>query len=142
MTALASSDLPTPDLPTSVWGAMRRGMGGTCPRCGGARLFRAFLKPVDRCALCGQDWTLHAADDFPPYVAILVTGHIMAPVMILLGSSPVMPTWALVLIAVILASVMLMGLLQPAKGAIIGLQWWLGMHGFAPRPGKVEAGVE
>jgi len=52
------------------------------------------------------------------------------------------PTWPGMLIAVVLAVTMLMGLLQPAKGAIIALQWCQGMQGFAVRPGKVEAGVE
>ena len=66
----------------------------------------------------------------------------MAPVMIVLGSATAIPMWVTVVIAVTLAVVMLMNLLQPAKGAIIALQWWMGMAGFAPRPGKVEAGVE
>ncbi|WP_353229798.1 DUF983 domain-containing protein [Novosphingobium sp.] len=131
-----------PDLPHSVMAALRRGFMGRCPRCNGARLFAKFLKPVDRCPLCSQDWTLHAADDFPPYVAIIVTGHVMAPIMILLGSATAIPTWLTVLIAVTIAVTMLMSLLQPAKGAIIALQWWMGMQGFAARPGKVEAGVE
>ncbi len=132
----------TLDLPQSLWAAMRRGIAGKCPRCGGARLFAKFLKPVAQCASCGQDWTLHSADDFPPYVAIIVTGHVMAPIMILLGSATAIPTWLTVLIAVTIAVTMLMSLLQPAKGAIIALQWWMGMQGFAARPGKVEAGVE
>ena len=85
---------------------------------------------------------MHAADDFPPYVAIIVTAHVMAPIMILLGSSATLPTWVLVAIALLIAMPMLMALLQPAKGGIIALQWWLGMAGFAPRPGKVEAGAE
>jgi uncharacterized protein (DUF983 family) len=132
----------TVDLPRTLWAAMRRGIGGKCPRCGGAHLFAKFLKPVERCPSCGQDWTLHTADDFPPYVAIIVTGHVMAPIMILLGSSTYLPTWALVAIALAIAVTMLMTLLQPAKGGIIALQWWMGMSGFAPKPGKVEAGVE
>jgi len=131
-----------PDLPVSLFAAMRRGGLGRCPRCGGAHLFARFLKPVERCPLCGQDWTLHAADDFPPYVAIIITGHVMAPIMILLGSSATLPTWVLVAIALVIAVTMLMTLLQPAKGAIIALQWWMGMQGFAARPGKLEAGVE
>lgn len=128
--------------PHTIGQAMRRGISGKCPRCGGAHLFAKFLKPVERCPLCAQDWTLHAADDFPPYVSILITGHLMAPVMILLGSNTSMPMWALMVIAVTIATILLMGLLQPAKGGIIALQWWMGMHGFAARPGKVEAGVE
>ena len=131
-----------PDLPRTLWAAMARGIAGTCPRCGGAHLFARFLKPVARCPLCAQDWSVHAADDFPPYVAIIVTAHVMAPIMILLVSSATLPTWVLVAIALLIAMPMLMALLQPAKGGIIALQWWLGMAGFAPRPGKVEAGAE
>jgi len=130
------------DLPHTLWSAMRRGLTGRCPRCGGAHLFARFLKPVPTCGLCGQDWTQHSADDFPPYVAIIITGHVMAPVMIVLGSMTSVPIGVTVGIALIMAVIMLMGLLQPAKGAIIALQWWLGMAGFATRPGKLEAGVE
>jgi uncharacterized protein (DUF983 family) len=25
---------------------------------------------------------------------------------------------------------MMLGMLQPAKGGVIALQWWFGMHGF------------
>ena len=85
---------------------------------------------------------MHAADDFPPYVSIIVTGHVMAPVMIVLGAWTAIPMWATMLIAVTMAVVLLMSLLQPAKGAIIALQWWMGMSGFAAKPGKVEAGVD
>lgn len=129
----------TPDLPKTLGAAMRRGVAGRCPRCGGARLFAGFLKPVDRCPRCSQDWTLHAADDFPPYVSIIITGHVMAPVMIVLGSLTALSMGLTVAIALTLAVSMLLALLQPAKGGIIALQWWMGMHGFAPHPGKIEA---
>jgi uncharacterized protein (DUF983 family) len=29
------------------------------------------------------------------------------------------------------AITMMLGMLQPAKGGVIALQWWHGMHGFA-----------
>ena len=131
-----------PRLPQTVWSAMARGFTGKCPRCGGTHLFARFLKPVARCGLCAQDWTLHAADDFPPYVAIIVTGHVMAPVMIVLGAATAIPMWATMTIAIGLSVAMLMGLLQPAKGAIIALQWWMGMAGFAAKPGKAEAALQ
>jgi uncharacterized protein (DUF983 family) len=44
-----------------------------------------LARPVPQCPACGQDWRGHRADDFPPYLAILVTGHVMAPVLIALG---------------------------------------------------------
>ncbi|WP_336960723.1 DUF983 domain-containing protein [Sphingobium aquiterrae] len=39
---------------------------------------------------------------------------------------------ARVAIIVPVAMVLMIGLLQPAKGAIIAGQWWFGMYGFQP----------
>ncbi|MFN3424780.1 MAG: DUF983 domain-containing protein [Novosphingobium meiothermophilum] len=127
-------------LPQGLVGALWRGIRGKCPRCGGTHLFARFLKPVERCRMCGQNWTLHAADDFPPYIAILLTGHIMAPVIIELGLHTGLPGWAMMLGVAVMAVMLLGAFLQPAKGAVIALQWWLGLQGFARAPGKAEAG--
>ncbi|MDP3548922.1 MAG: DUF983 domain-containing protein [Novosphingobium sp.] len=138
----AALPLDRASLPQGLSAALWRGVKGKCPRCGGTHLFAAFLKPVERCRLCGQNWTLHAADDFPPYIAILLTGHIMAPVIIELGLSPAVPAWAMMLIVAVMAVGLLGAFLQPAKGGVIALQWWLGMQGFAAKPGRVEAGLK
>lgn len=110
--------------------ALRGGIKSCCPRCGQAPLFRKWLKPVDRCAHCGQDWTLHNADDFPPYVSIFVTGHLMAPLIILMILDLEMSVAATMAVILPLAIMLMLGILQPAKGAIIALQWWIGMGGF------------
>jgi len=130
--------IPATSLPRTLWAAIGRGIRGKCPRCGGAHLFARFLKPVERCRACGQDWTLHQADDFPPYVSILLTGHIMAPVIIFLGLETDISATAMMAIAGAVALVLLLGILQPAKGGIIALQWWMGMHGFSRAPGQRE----
>ena len=41
-------------------------------------MFPRLLKPFAHCPACGQDWTAQQADDFPAYIAIILTGHIMA----------------------------------------------------------------
>ena len=128
-------------LPRSTGSAIMRGITGKCPRCGGTHLFAGGLTPVERCRMCGQNWTLHAADDFPPYIAILLTGHLMAPVIIVLGKMESLPEWAMMLIVLTLAASLIAAILRPAKGGVIALQWWLGMQGFAGHSGKVEAGV-
>jgi len=133
-----ASMAPRIALPETYKTAILRGTMGKCPRCGEAKLFTKFLKADPCCPSCGQDWTRHQADDFPPYVSILITGHIMAPVIIELGSNDRLPMWAKLALGLVIASVLLMGLLQPAKGAIIALQWWIGMHGFSPA-GRDEA---
>lgn len=118
------------ELPASGWAAVLRGLRGQCPRCGSARLFMQFLKPFPRCSSCEQDWTHQQADDFPAYISIFVTGHLLVPVIISLVRDAEISLSMLAAIIFPLASVLMIGLLQPAKGAVIAVQWWFGMHGF------------
>ena len=123
--------VPSPfDLPRSVWQAMLRGAKGSCPRCGETRLFLRFLKPVPHCEHCGQDWSLQRADDFPAYVSIFMTGHILVPFIGVLLLTLDLTSTQVMAILMPAAIIMLLAFLQPAKGAVIAMQWWHGMHGF------------
>jgi uncharacterized protein (DUF983 family) len=113
-----------------IWQAMKRGFRGRCPRCGEGKLFRAFLKTADNCSNCGQDFTPHRADDLPAYLVIIVVGHIVVPVALWVEtnySPPVALQLATYLPITFIAS---LALLQPVKGAVVGMQWALRMHGF------------
>jgi uncharacterized protein (DUF983 family) len=120
-----------PALPHSFWAAAARGISCRCPRCGEGRLFGRWLKPEAACAACGQNWSHQRADDFPAYIAILITGHLLAPVMIVLALDFDLAPLTLAMILFPTAITMMLGMLQPAKGGVIALQWWHGMHGFA-----------
>jgi uncharacterized protein (DUF983 family) len=111
--------------------AVRRGLAGRCPRCGEGRLFRAYLKPVDACAACGEDMTPQRADDAPAYVTMLIVGHFTVAGIVaaedLWPNSPVMldaVVWTLFAAG---ASLLI---LPRVKGALIGYQWAMRMHGF------------
>ncbi len=134
-----STQLPV-QLPASVWQAVWRGIRFRCPRCGDAPLFARFLKPMPICPACAQDWTSQRADDFPAYISMLVTGHLMAPVIIALELNFMPPVGVLAAIVVPAAMIGMLGLLQPAKGAVIALQWWSGMYGFV-RERRAEPGL-
>lgn len=123
-------DRPPVVLPKSIWHTVARGLSGRCPRCGQNRLFRTFLKPVEYCRRCGQDWTLQRADDFPAYVSLFVTGHVMAPLAVYLARDTDWSVGAVMTLVLPMVLVLSVGLLQPAKGAIVAIQWWMGMHGF------------
>src|SRR6201996_3922394 len=113
-----------------VWTAMKRGFRGRCPRCGEGKLFRAFLKVDDHCSVCGLDFTPHRADDLPAYLVIVIVGHIVVPLALMIEtnySPPVALQLAVYLPITFFAS---LGLLQPVKGAVVGMQWALRMHGF------------
>lgn len=121
--------------PPSIWHALWRGARGRCAACDDAWLFAKFLKPVDRCPSCGQEWSLHNADDFPPYIVILVVGHIVVTGMITVETGFHPPMWVHTAIWIPLIVVLSLVLLQPVKGAVIAYQWWYGMSGFGVRNG-------
>jgi uncharacterized protein (DUF983 family) len=116
------------DVPLSR--ALWRGATARCPRCGEGHLFRAFLKVADRCDACGEELHHHRADDFPAYCVILTVGHIVVPLVLAVEVAYVPPLWVHAALWVPLILVMSIGLLQPFKGTIVALQWFMGLHGF------------
>lgn len=82
------------------------------------------------CSNCGIDWSPQRADDFPAYIAIIVSGHLLAPLVIILSKDFDLGPAAMFSIIIPLALGMMLGTLQPSKGAVIAAQWWFGMHGF------------
>ena len=119
--------------------AIANGLSGRCPHCGRGRLFKAFLKPVDRCEACGEDLHHQRADDLPPDVVITIVGHVVVGGLLLAekyGDWSVglhMAIWPLLTIMLSLA------LMQPVKGGVVGLQWALRMHGFGGSPPQPES---
>jgi uncharacterized protein (DUF983 family) len=111
--------------------AIRRGLVGRCPACGRGRLFRAYLKLENTCKICGEDLSHARADDAPAYLTMLVVCHfVCGGVMLweeLWPHSPLALT-AAVWVAATLASSLL--ILPRMKGAVVGQQWALCMHGF------------
>jgi uncharacterized protein (DUF983 family) len=105
-----------------------RGFRRRCPCCGEAALFRGYLKPVARCARCGTEFGHIRADDFPPYLTILVVGHLVVP-MILLAEWMGFSTAQQIAIWVPVTLLLTLLLLPRFKGAIIGLMWSLDLGG-------------
>lgn len=117
-----------------IWQAMKRGFTLRCPACGEARLFERFLKVNDACPACGTELHHHRADDMPPYLTIIIVGHIVVPTMLTLELL-YQPDMALQLIVwPLIALVMSLSLLQPLKGGVVGFQWANRMHGFGDYP--------
>src|SRR5438445_13670619 len=113
-----------------VWTALKRGFRGRCPRCGEGKLFRAFLKVADHCSVSAQDSTPHRADDLPAYLVIVIVGHIVVPTILWIETdyAPSVPLQLSIYLPMTLILSLL--LLQPVKGAVVGVQWALRMHGF------------
>ncbi len=113
------------------WQAIRRGFMGRCPRCNEGHIFRAYLKVNDACPVCGEEFFHHRADDAPPYFTILVVGHVIGALMLFVEEqNDNLPIWIHMAIWPALTVILSLTLLPRFKGALIGYQWALGMHGF------------
>jgi uncharacterized protein (DUF983 family) len=117
-----------------VWAALKRGFRCRCPRCGEGKLFRAFLKVDSNCPVCGLDFTPHRADDLPAYLVIVIVGHLVVPTALMIETNYSPPVWLQLATYLPFTLVASLALLQPVKGAVIGLQWALRMHGFDENP--------
>ncbi len=103
--------------------AMRRGATGRCPHCSLGRLFAGYLKPVDRCSACGEDYSAIRADDGPAWLTILIVGHIVVAAVLIEESVGLWPVWLSMSVFPLLAVVLSLLLLPAAKGAFIGMIW-------------------
>jgi uncharacterized protein (DUF983 family) len=120
---------------------MKRGFRSRCPRCGEGKLFRAFLKVGDHCSVCGLDFTPHRADDLPAYLVIVIVGHIVVPLALSIETNYAPAVWLQLSIYLPLTVILSLALLQPVKGAVVGIQWALRMHGFDENaPGEISPG--
>ncbi|TGP50543.1 DUF983 domain-containing protein [bacterium M00.F.Ca.ET.230.01.1.1] len=122
-----------------LWTAMKRGMLGRCPHCGKGKLFCAFVKPVDKCEVCGEELHHHRADDLPAYLVIVIVGHIVVGSFMAVEATTTLSNLQHALIWVPLTLILAVALLQPVKGAVIGLQWALYMHGFGDEKDEFES---
>lgn len=100
-----------------------RGITGRCPNCGQGRLFKGYLRQVARCGVCEEDIGSIRADDGPAWLAILLTGHIIAPLIGYFALHDTLPPWLAMgtLLTITLVTALL--LLPRAKGFFIAVIW-------------------
>lgn len=110
--------------------AAGRGWNGHCPACNARSLYERYLKVSAVCAGCGEALHHHRADDAPPYVTIFVVGHIVVAGVLWLERAYRPDLWIHAILWLPLTLVLSLWLLPRVKGALIGLQWALRMHGF------------
>jgi uncharacterized protein (DUF983 family) len=122
---------PARSEPRAVGPSIRRGFSLRCPKCGEGRLYYAYLKVADRCPVCHEDLSPQRADDAPAYLTMFVVGHFVVAG-ILAGEDiwPNSPIWLVGGLACLAATLASLWLLPRIKGALIGYQWAMRMHGF------------
>jgi uncharacterized protein (DUF983 family) len=116
---------PVPPLAT----ALGRGLLARCPACGKTHLFNGFLRVVGACENCHAPLGDARADDAPPYFVILITGHIIIPLILILQRWQNPSNLEMIAIFVPLTLVLSVGLLRPVKGGVVAVMVTTGMLG-------------
>lgn len=129
MTEATDSTLIEPQ-ERNVWTAIRHGLKLKCPRCNQGKIYGKYLKVQDSCNHCGQEFHHHRADDFPPYIAITIVGHIVLSLATTVQILYAPPMWLHLSLWIPLIIILSLSLLPPIKASLVGLQWAHKMHGF------------
>lgn len=125
----------------SLQTAMINGLKQKCPACGRGALYYKYLKVNDVCPACGEELHHQRADDAPPYFTMVIVAHVVVAGVLMLEQNYAPPSWVHWILWLPLVVIMSLWLLPRIKGALIGLQWALKMHGFggaADEPPPVE----
>ena len=113
-----------------VWRSMVRGFKSRCPNCGQGKLFASFAQSNERCSVCAEEFHHHRADDLPAYLVIFIVGHVVVAGYLATELLVTWSSWQHLAVWLPVTFFVSIALLQPLKGAVIGLQWALRMHGF------------
>lgn len=128
--AAEKSTVPDDGSPRNVWQSIARGWREQCPSCGIGRMYGKYLKVNDTCPHCATELFHQRADDAPPYFVMTITAHIVVGGIIILERLYSPPTWVQLAIWMPTLVILSLLLLPRVKGALIGYQWALRMHGF------------
>ena len=101
---------------------IRAGLLCRCPNCGRGPLFAGFLKVVERCSVCGFDFSrLNTGDGAAIFIMQIAGGIVVfSALYVQIAFSP--PIWAMLAVALPLVAALSLGLMRPGKGVMIALQ--------------------
>jgi uncharacterized protein (DUF983 family) len=90
-------------------------------------LFQRFLKVSQHCEVCGADNTIYPSDDAPPYLTIVIVGHLVVPLILWMETTWAPAMWILFAIWLPLITAITIALLPFVKGAVVGFAWATGV---------------
>lgn len=91
-------------------------------------MFTGYIRLRPSCGTCAAALEPHRADDAPMYFTVLMVGHIVVPLMLLAEQLYSPADWVHMMLWVPLTLVLSLALLPRVKGALVGLQWALGVR--------------
>jgi len=99
------------------------GWRGLCPRCGKGRMFRSWLKVVDKCDACGLDYRFAAPDDGPAFFSLCFIALPLIVFVVWLQVAFDPPFWVHLVTSVPLMAAGTLLPLRPIKGWLVASQF-------------------
>ncbi len=125
--SVAETVSPTPWPNPPFLTQIGRGLAGRCPACGQGPLFAGYLRVIPACRHCSAPLGEFRSDDAPPYITILIVGHIVIGLLLIMETDFSPPLWLEAAILLPFTLVLTLALLRPVKGATVGVMLRLGM---------------
>jgi uncharacterized protein (DUF983 family) len=109
--------------------AIARGLKRRCPACGNGRAFSGYLRQVEDCSQCGEHLGHIRADDFPPYLTILLVGHLVVPTLLMVEQTYQWPVGLHMVVWPAMTLALALICLPVLKGGVLGLMWSMSLTG-------------
>jgi uncharacterized protein (DUF983 family) len=107
-----------------LMGTFVAGLTGKCPRCGNGKLFAGFLGLASHCNKCGLDFGFADSGDGPAWFVSFIASLIVLGAAFWAELRYEPPYWVYVVVFLPLTLIACLGLLRPAKGLLIALQYY------------------
>ncbi len=120
-----------PDVIPSAKTALLRGLRLRCPHCGGGKLLRGYISQRATCSACNEELGSIRADDAPPWLTILLTGHLVVPLLFELMKHDVFSTKAMIAVSLAFSLLCAAVILPRAKGVFIAALWLIRRNKYA-----------
>ncbi|MFY9287963.1 MAG: DUF983 domain-containing protein [Alphaproteobacteria bacterium] len=118
----------------SLSSVLGRALRERCPHCGQGRMFTSYLRIVSACSVCGEKFGHIRADDGPAWITILLTGHIIVPLLVHIQSRVEWPMWQSMLIWITATTLLALALLPRSKSVFVSIIWYTKSPGSENRP--------
>ncbi len=99
------------------------GLHCRCPRCGRGRLFDGYLTLVETCEVCGLNLRASDSGDGPAFFVMFIVLIVTVPLVFLVWAAFEPPIWVHMVLWPIVIFGLSLGLLRPAKGIMVALQF-------------------
>ena len=107
----------------SMLSILARGLQRKCPHCGEGEVLSGYVTMVPACAVCFESFAHISADDAPPWLSIIVVGHIMISLVMTIEMNFKFPMLAEAAFMVAMAGALTALLMPVSKGVVIAVLW-------------------